>query len=69
MANQLEQELRRLIVNFVADVKTVIQRAALRSVQSASGVWTHVAAVGSRASSSLGLYISGALVSTLDVLP
>lgn len=35
MADQLEQELRRLIVNFVADVRTAIQRAALRSVQSA----------------------------------
>jgi len=35
MADPLEQELRRLIVNFVADVQTVIQRAALRSVQAA----------------------------------
>jgi hypothetical protein len=35
MADQLEQELRRLIVNFVANVRIATQRAALRSVQSA----------------------------------
>ncbi len=31
-----------------------------------TGVWTHVAVVGSRASSNLGLYINGALVSTVS---